>query len=54
MKMYKFTVWFANDNYVPEPVKLVASSAATAIILAQATRIKAGLDYTIFEVNKEG
>ena len=53
MKMYKFIVWFATDNYLPEPVKLVASSASTAIILAQAQRIKAGLDYTIFEVQKK-
>ena len=50
MKMYKFIVWFATQNYMPEPVRLVASNASTAIILAQAQRIKAGLDYTIFEV----
>ena len=53
MKMYRFTVWFANENYMPQPVKLVAFNASTAIILAQAQRIKAGLDYTIFEVKME-
>lgn len=53
MKMYKFIVWFANENYMPQPVKLVASNASTAIILAQAQRIKSGLDYTVFEVQKK-
>lgn len=53
MKMYKFIVWFANENYTPQPVKLVASSVSTAIILAQARRIKDGLDYTVSEVEKK-
>lgn len=53
MKMCKFIVWFANENYMPQPVKLIASNTSTAIILAQAKRIKAGLDYTVFEVKKE-
>jgi len=54
MKMYKFVIWFSNENYDPQPEKLVASNASTAIILAQARRITKGLDYTVCKVeNKE-
>ena len=54
MKQYKFIVWFANENYDPQPEKLVASNASAAIILAQARRIKKGLDYTVCKVENKG
>lgn len=52
MKLNEYKVWFANENYEPQVVKLVAGSQQTALILAQANRIKAGLDYTLHKIEE--
>lgn len=50
MKHTLFIVWFANENYEPQGVSVVAFNQDQAIILAQAERIKAGCDYTLHKV----
>ena len=50
MKMTQYRVWFANENYSPQYVEVNAGSQGTALILAQAERIKGGLDYTLYKI----
>ena len=50
MKNTKYIVWFSNDNYDPQSVKVMAFNASQAIILAQARRINKGLDYTVCKI----
>lgn len=50
MKNYHYKVWFANENYKPQAVRV--SNQQTALILAQGERIRAGLDYTLHEIEK--
>jgi len=52
MKMTQFRVWFANENYSPQYVKVSASCQGDALILAQAKRIKAGLDRTLHKIEE--
>ena len=49
MRQYKFTVIFLNGGYE----NVIASSVETASILAQANRIRQGMDYEIFSVTKD-
>lgn len=51
MRKYKFTVWFSNGNYDLQPVTVMAFNQQEAIILAQADRIKNGLDYTLHHID---
>lgn len=50
MKETKYRVWFSNCNYDPESVQVSAFNQGDALILAQAKRIKAGLDYTLHKI----
>lgn len=50
MKNNNFKVWFSNSNYKPEYVKVRALNANDALILAQAERVKKGLDYTFYKM----
>jgi len=52
MKNNSYLVWFANCNYEPESVRIDALNQNDALILAQAERIKEGLDYTLHEIYK--
>lgn len=52
MKRYEYLVWFANCNYEPQAVQVRALNQNDALILAQAERIKEGLDYTLFEIKQ--
>jgi len=52
MKNYKFKVWFSNGSYEPQPVEVLAMGRYQAKILAQAERIKAGLDFTVNKVEQ--
>ena len=52
MKETKYRVWFSNCNYTPEPVYVSAGCQNNALILAQAERIKAGLDYTLHRIEE--
>ena len=47
MKNNKYIVWFSNCNYKKQGVTVFALSQNDALILAQAERIKEGLDYTL-------
>jgi len=47
MKKSMFLVWFSNENYDPQYVKISALNQQEALILAQAERIQDGLDYTL-------
>lgn len=51
MKQNKYVVWFANENYEPQKVKVFAFNQNEALILAQAKRIKEGLDYTLYKID---
>jgi len=51
MKQNKYIVWFANKNYAPQSVTVYALNQNEALILAQAERIKDGLDYTMLKVD---
>ena len=50
MKLKKYIVWFSNENYAPQKVKVLAFNQNEALILAQARRIKDGLDYTLHKI----
>lgn len=50
MKLTKYWVWFSNTNYAPEPVVVSATHQGNALILAQAERIKEGLDHTLHKI----
>ena len=50
MKQNKYIVWFANENYAPQSVAVTAFNQHEALILAQAERIKEGLDYTLHKI----
>lgn len=50
MKHTKFAVWFSNGNYEPERLVVSALNQNDALILAQAERIKDGLDYTLHKI----
>ena len=52
MKLSDFDVWFSNENYEPQKVRVIAMNASEAIILAQAKRIQRGLDYTVCKISK--
>jgi hypothetical protein len=54
VKLNNYLVWFSNINYEPESVKVKAENQGNALILAQAKRIKCGLDFTLdhIEVKK--
>lgn len=47
MKNNKYIVWFSNCNYEKQGVTVYALNQNDALILAQAERIKDGLDYTL-------
>lgn len=51
MKQTKFAVWFSNTNYEPQRVIVYAFNQGDALILAQAERIKDGLDYTLHNID---
>lgn len=53
MKYTKYEVWFSNCNYDPKCVKVSALNQNDALILAQAKRIKDGLDYTLFKIEEQ-
>ena len=50
MKHTKFTVWFSNTTYPAQSVTIHAFNVEQATILAKAERIKAGLDYTVVNI----
>ena len=50
MKETKYRVQFTDGSYPIQIVEVMALSKGTAIILAQAERIKAGLDYTLYDI----
>ena len=52
MEYKQFNVWFANENYEPEYVRVNATSQGDALILAQAERIQDGLDYTLHKIEE--
>lgn len=52
MKNTLFKVWFANCNYEPECILIEALNQNNALILAQAERIKDGLDYTLHKIEE--
>ena len=52
MKDFPYIVWFSNENYAPESVMVNALNQNDALILAQAERIKKGLDYTLYEIKE--
>lgn len=53
MKLTKYIVWFSNENYEPQSVTVKALNQNDALILAQAERIKNGLDYTLFKIEEK-
>ena len=52
MKKNKYRVWFSNVNYAPQCVLVSAFNRGSALILAQAERIKEGSDYTLFKIEE--
>ena len=50
MKKTMFKVWFSNCNYAPQYVLVEALNQNDALILAQAERIRDGLDYTLHKI----
>lgn len=52
MKQSYFRVWFSNGNYLPEFIDIAALGQPEALILAQAERIKAGIDYTVLKIEE--
>lgn len=52
MKNNEYEVWFTNGNYEPQMVNVFASCMSDAVILAQAQRIMAGLDKTLYGINE--
>lgn len=53
MKETKYYVWFSNENYDPQYVEVYALNQNDALILAQAERIKDGLDRTLLKIEQE-
>ena len=51
MKKTKFRVWFTNGEYPAQPVSISAFNKSQGVILAQAARINAGLDYTVSTID---
>ena len=47
-----YIIWFANGNYKPQSVVKTAFNQHEALILAQAERIKNGLDYTLHKIEE--
>ncbi len=54
MKQEKFCVFFTNGRYPTTAVNVDAFNLQEALILAQAKRIKDGLDYTVHEIVRYG
>jgi len=52
MKLTEYEVWFSNENYPPQREIVMAFNQNDALILAQAARIKQGLDYTLDSIKK--
>lgn len=52
MKYTNFNVWFSDGSYEPQKVFIAALTRHQAKILAQAERIKGGLDYTVFKIDE--
>ena len=50
MKQNIYIVWFANENYEPQRITVLALNQQEALILAQAERIKEGCDYTLHKI----
>ncbi len=50
MKNNTYIVWFSNCNYEPQGVTIKALNQNADLILAQAERIKEGLDYTLNKI----
>lgn len=50
MKQTRYVIWFSNENYEPQSVEVSAFNQNDALILAQAERISAGLDYTLHKI----
>lgn len=46
-----YRVWFKNENYKKQFVEVYAFNSNEALILAQAERIKEGLDYTFHRID---
>lgn len=49
-KVYPFTVWFTDGTYLSQSIHVMAANDSDAIIIAQAERIKRGLDHTFHKV----
>lgn len=52
MKFTDFNIWFSDGSYKPQKVFITALTRHQAKILAQAERIKDGLDYTVFKIEE--
>ncbi len=52
MKYFTYNVWFSNEIYIPEYVQVKALNQNDALILAQAERVKEGLDYTLDRIER--
>ena len=52
MKQNEYVVSFSNCNYGPESVTVRANNQNEALILAQAERIRNGLDYTLDNIEE--
>ncbi len=50
MKQNIYIVWFANENYEPQSITVLALNQQEALILAQAERIKECCDYTLHKI----
>lgn len=53
MKHTKFIVYFSNGDYPPEAVHVHALNEEQAKILAMASRIKKGLDFTVYLIEEQ-
>lgn len=53
MKKTEYIVWFSNENYDPQYVEVSALNQGDALILAQAERIKEGLDFTLLKIEAD-
>ena len=52
MKLTRYEVWFSNENYEPQREIVAALNQNDALILAQAERVKRGLDYTLDSIKE--
>ena len=52
MKKEVYSVYFTNGRYPAQEVVVKAVNKESAAILAQAERIKAGLDYTMHYIHR--